>query len=249
LTILVPTNAEQGIWGQITSLLRTVANSDLPWLLVVFGVAVLIAAHLVWWTERRDNPDFAEGYGRGIWDSLYWSIVTMSTVGYGDKVARGNAGRVLALIWIATGTLVFATFTAAIASAMAVEQIRGGIGGPGDLPGNRVATASGSAGQTYLAGNGIGPVLVDDIEEAYLLLDGGEVDAVVFDAPVLHFHATRQGEGAVATVGPDFEDVKYGVVVAEDDDELREQINLALLEVIESGAYDQLRDKWFGSSG
>lgn len=249
LTILVPTNAEQGIGGQIQTLLRTISNSDLPWLLVVFGVAVLIAAHLVWLTERRDNPDFAEGYGRGIWDSLYWSIVTMSTVGYGDKVARGNAGRVLALIWIATGTLVFATFTAAIASAMAVEEIRGGIGGPGDLPGNRVATVSGSAGQTYLAGNGIGPVLVDEIDEAYRLLSEGDVDAVVFDAPVLHFHATRQGQGAVATVGPDFEDVKYGIVVAQDDDELRESVNLALLEVIESGAYDQLRDKWFGSSG
>jgi ABC-type proline/glycine betaine transport system substrate-binding protein len=247
LTILVASDADRGLFPQIRAFFSTIANSDLPWLLVVFGLAVLVAAHLIWVSERRDNPDFAEGYGKGIWDSFYWSVVTMSTVGYGDKVARGNVGRVLALIWIAAGTLVFATFTAAIASALAVEEIRGDIAGPSDLPGNRVVTVSGSAGQPFLSSLGIGPVLVEDIQEAYDLLEGGTVDAVVFDAPVLHFHATREGEGAVTTVGPDFETVQYGVVVAQGASELREDINLALLEIIESGAYAQLHDKWFGS--
>jgi len=249
LTILVPTDTDQGILGQISGFFRTIASSDLPWLLVIFGIAVLVAAHLIWLTERRSNPDFAEPYGKGIWDSFYWSVVTMSTVGYGDKVARGNLGRVLALVWIAAGTLVFATFTAAMASALAVEEIRGDIRGPADLPGNRVATVSGSAGQTYLSGIGISPVLVEDIEVAYGLLDDDAVDAIVFDAPVLRFHATREGEGAVATVGPDFENVQYGIVIAHEDRELREQVNLALLEIIESGAYEQLHDKWFGSTG
>ena len=248
LTILVSTTANQGLWGQIQGFFQTIANSDLPWLLVVFGFAVLISAHLIWWTERHSNPDFAEPYLRGIWDSLYWSIVTMSTVGYGDKVARGNRGRVLALIWITAGTLVFATFTAAIASALAVEEIRGEISGPSDLPGNQVATVLGSAGQTYLSGRGIGPVLVDDVEESYALLDDGDVDAVVFDAPVLHFHATREGQGSVATVGPDFENVQYGIAIASEERQLREDLNLALLEIIESGAYQQIHDKWFGAT-
>lgn len=249
LTILVPTESDRGILGQIGSFLRTIASSDLPWLLAVFGVVVLIAAHLIWLTERRNNPDFAEDYGKGIWDSFYWSVVTMSTVGYGDKVARGNLGRLLALVWIAAGTLVFATFTAAMASALAVEEIRADILGPTDLPGHRVATVSESAGQAYLASLGVSPVLVDDIEAAYRLLDDKAVDAVLFDAPVLRFHATREGEGEVDTVGPDFEDVQYGIVVAQGAGELREQINLALLEIIESGAYEQLHDKWFGATG
>lgn len=171
----------------------------------------------VWLTERRHNPDFAEGYDRGICDSLYWSIVTVSTVGYGNEVAHSNAGRMLALIWIATRTLVFATFTAAIASAVAVEEAMGGIGGPGELPGNRVATVPGSAGQICLAGIGIGPVLVNEIEEAYLVLNEGDVDTVVSDAPVLHFHATWEGQGTVTTVGPAYDDVEYGIVLGQDD--------------------------------
>lgn len=249
LTILVPTDAQEGLFAQIAAFSRTVAGSDLPWLLAVFGIAVLVSAHLIWLTERRTNPDFAEPYAQGIWDSFYWSVVTMSTVGYGDKVARGTAGRILALVWIAAGTLVFATFTAAIASSLAVEEIRSDIAGPSDLPGNRVVTVHRSAGQDFLTGMGVGPIVVEEIDAAYSLIDEGSADAVVFDAPVLRFHATREGEGRVITVGPDFESVQYGIAVSDDDIRLREDINLALLAIIESGAYERLHDKWFGADG
>ena len=249
LTILTTTEDSRGLDDRMIAFFDAVASSDLPWLLVVFGVAVLIAAHLIWWLERHHNPDFAVPYRHGIWDSFYWSVVTMSTVGYGDKVARGTRGRMLALVWIALGTLVFASFTAAIASSLAVSELRSELSGPSDLPGRRVATATHSAAETYLPSIGVGPVLVDDIDDAYRLLAEGEVDAVVFDAPVLQFHASRKGAGEVATVGSDFQRVQYGLMLSEDDAELRERINIALLELIESGVYGRLHDGWFGASG
>ena len=249
LTILVLNDSSQGIVDRILQFLGAIASSDLPWLLVVFGVAVLVSAHLIWWLERRHNPDFATPYGRGIWDSFYWSVVTMSTVGYGDKVARGTKGRVLALVWIALGTLVFASFTAAIASSLAVTELRSEISGPSDLAGRRVATVTNSAGETYLPSIGVGPVLVENVEDAYLLLLEGDVDAVVFDAPVLQFHAARAGAGEVATVGADFQRVQYGLMLSEGDTELQESIDLALLDIIESGVYQQLHDAWFGAQG
>ena len=249
LTVMTPTDASEGIGDRILAFLRAIASSDLPWLLIVFGVAVLVAAHLIWWLERHHNPDFAVPYRRGIWDSFYWSVVTMSTVGYGDKVARGGLGRVFALVWIALGTLVFASFTAAIASSLAVSELRGEISGPADLPGHRVAAVSGSTGETYMVALGVGPVLVEEIDEAYDLLAVGDVEAIVFDAPVLRFHAAREGAGAVATVGPLFEKVQYGMMLGEEDTDLRERINLVLLELIESGVYRQVHDRWFGAFG
>ena len=248
LTILTTAEDSRGVDDRIVSFFDAVVSSDLPWLLVVFGLAVLVCAHMIWWLERHSNPDFAVPYRRGIWDSFYWSVVTMSTVGYGDKVARGTRGRMLALVWIALGTLVFASFTAAIASSLAVSELRSGISGPSDLPGRRVATVAHSAAETYLPTIGVGPVLVDRIDEAYLLL-GDEVDAVVFDAPVLQFHAAREGAGEVATVDTDFQRVQYGLMLSEDDAELRERINIALLNLIESGVYGRLHDGWFGASG
>ena len=249
LTIMAPSEADRHIGDRILLFLRAIISSDLPWLLVVFGVAVLISAHVIWWLERHHNADFAVPYRQGIWDSFYWSVVTMSTVGYGDKVARGDKGRVFALIWIALGTLVFASFTASIASSLAVNELRGEIAGPSDLPGHRVATVSQSAGAAYLSSIGVGPVLVQDVGDAYSLLQAGEVDAIVFDAPVLHFHASREGGGEVVTVGPDFEQVQYGFVLSQDDAGFRERVNLALLDLIESGVYRQLHDRWFGALG
>ncbi len=246
LTILTHAQESRGISDRILSFFDAIVSSDLPWLLVVFAVAVLIAAHLIWWLERHHNPDFAVPYRRGIWDSFYWSVVTMSTVGYGDKVARGTRGRVLALLWIALGTLVFASFTAAIASSLAVSELRADLSGPSDLPGRRVATVAHTAGETYLPSIGVGPVLADNIEEAYGSLSEGEVDAIVFDAPVLRFHAARVGAGEVVTAGADFQRVQYGFILSENNGQLRERINIALLDLIESGVYSRLHDRWFG---
>ena len=246
LSILTTAESSRNIGDRIATFFTAIASSDLPWLLGVFALAVLIAAHLIWLLERRHNPDFAVPYRRGIWDSFYWSVVTMSTVGYGDKVARGNRGRVLALLWIALGTLVFASFTAAIASSLAVNELRSEISGPADLSGRRVATVKHSAGETYLPSIGVGPVVVDEIDDAYQLLSEGEVAAVVFDAPVLHYYASHLGGGDVVTVGSDFQRVRYGLMVDEDNAELRERLNLALLELMETGIYARLHDGWFG---
>ena len=248
LTILTTTDDSRGVSDRIVSFFEAIASSDLPWLLVVFGVAVLVAAHLIWWLERHHNPDFAVPYRRGIWDSFYWSVVTMSTVGYGDKVAKGTRGRVLALVWIALGTLVFASFTAAIASSLAVSELRSDISGPSDLHGRRVATVTHSAGEAYLPSIGVGPVLVENIDDAYALLSEDEVDAIVYDAPVLQYHASRQGAGEVTTVNADFQRVLYGLMIDPGDPELREQINLALLDLAESGVYGRLHDAWFGAT-
>ena len=247
LTILTTAESSRSIGDRIASFFSAIASSDLPWLLAVFALAVLIAAHLIWLLERRHNPDFAVPYRKGIWDSFYWSVVTMSTVGYGDKVARGTRGRVFALLWIALGTLVFASFTAAIASSLAVNELRSEISGPADLAGRRVATVKHSAGESYLPTIGVGPVIVDDVDDAHELLAGGEVDAVVFDAPVLHYYVSHRGGGDFVTVGSDFQPVRYALMIDENNAELRERLNLALLDLMESGIYARLHDGWFGS--
>jgi len=52
-----------------------------------------------------------------LFDALYWSIVTISTVGYGDVTPITNEGRFVAMIVIVTGIAVLAFTTSLVVSA------------------------------------------------------------------------------------------------------------------------------------
>jgi polar amino acid transport system substrate-binding protein len=59
---------------------------------VLIGLMSLVG-FLVWLSERRTNPEqFSASPLRGIGDGLWWSAVTMATVGYGDKAPRTRVG-------------------------------------------------------------------------------------------------------------------------------------------------------------
>jgi len=86
---------------------------------------------------------------------------------------------------------------------------------------------------------------------AFLLsaaLPQGQVDAVVYDAPVLLYYASHEGNGKVRPAGSIFRKEDYGIVFPTDT-HYRKRVNMALLKLKESGVYDRLYQKWFGASG
>lgn len=123
--------------------------------------------------------------------------------------------------------------------------MHGTINGPHDLFGKHVVTVKRSTAAEYLANQGISAVIVKDVDKAYRLLENGKADAIVYDAPVLQHYASKKGRGKVKVVGLIFQEQNYGIAL-QVKSPYREKINIALLKLIESGAYKQIRDKWFG---
>ena len=245
LQIMVATQ-DRGLWGEDLLALANAIFS--PQLLEVFGfllVCLLVAAHVMWYSERRINEDFSETYWPGIWEAFWWSAVTATTVGYGDKTPKTLAGRVVGLLWMFSGLFVLASFTASIASAFAISEVSAHIGGPDDLHGKRVATIDRSTAETYLKQQGIRTVLFQHEDDAYDALLNDEVDAVVYDAPVLQHYVALNSEENVELAGVVFQEQQYGVALSHDP-LLRERINRALLRLVESGEYAALYAEWFG---
>jgi len=86
-----------------------------PYLVAVTAltaVATGLVAHLV---DRKDFPTF----GIGVW----WAVVTLGTVGYGDVVPHTAWGRLLGSVVIVCG-VTFVSFLIAIVTSLFVDASR-----------------------------------------------------------------------------------------------------------------------------
>jgi polar amino acid transport system substrate-binding protein len=218
-------------------------------ILVWLGIAlllILVPAHLVWLLERRHKDGIipTENYFPGIFYAMFWAAGTLAT--QGEQMPRQWLARVIAVLWMFTGVVFVAFYTAQLAATLTVQQIQGGINGPDDLQGRRVATTSGSTAAAFLREINAQVLEVSRIDEAYQTLLKGDADAVVFDAPVLLYYAANDGKGRVHMVGSLFRKEDYGIVF-QPKSLLRRQVNNALLVLREDGTYQQLYDRWFAS--
>ncbi|MBL8965623.1 MAG: NAD-binding protein, partial [Spirochaetaceae bacterium] len=101
-----------------------VKRSSLPTLFLVFVLAVLAAAFLVWLAERRPG----EGMFGRFFDGIWWAIVTIATVGYGDKYPVTDLGRVFAIFLIVAGIVLTSIISGTVASIFVERRIREGKG-------------------------------------------------------------------------------------------------------------------------
>jgi polar amino acid transport system substrate-binding protein len=246
LQILTPIQgtSRQRLMAVIAGVLSSTA---LPILGIVLLIIVLIA-HLVWFFERQHQAGLLAhpSYFPGILEACWWAASTLAT--QADQMPRSALARITAVIWMFTSVVFIAYFTASVTSSLTLQQLRGDINGPEDLPGKRVASIRGSTSSEYLKQHAIGVTEFPKVEEALEALQRGEADAVVYDAPVLLYYASHEGNGKVQPAGAIFHKENYGIVFPSDS-RYRKPVNEALLKIKEAGTYDRLYQKWFGGNG
>jgi ABC-type amino acid transport substrate-binding protein len=228
-----------GLLGVVKGLL------SLAFLQTVGALALVLLASglLMWLFERKANAQqFPAGF-KGLGDSFWWSAVTMTTVGYGDKAPVTFAGRVVALLWMFTSIIIIAAFTGGIASAITVGALDGMVRGPEDLPGVRVAAPQRTTAVEYLEDIDARPDEAESVEAALRMLRDGEADAVVYDAPVLRWLLRDRNDARVleATFAPQ----SYGMALPQGGDH-REAINRAILEVTSDERWPELIEVYLG---
>ncbi len=243
LRIMIPAEAPIDISALITNFFSPLVVQILGILLVT----VLLAAHIIWFVERSNNPDhFPVSYFAGIWESIWWAAVTVTTVGYGDRTPRGVIGRIFGLLWMIAGLFLLTYFTASVTSTLTLRELRGAINDITDLPGKRIVTVQDSTSADYLQTRNLHPILVADFETAYTMLNKGRADAVVYDSPVVDYYATTEGKGFVQVIDKLFDREDYAVATPTDSP-YREAITRAILETIEDGSYNTIYQRWFDS--
>lgn len=100
---------------QLSSRALTIARIAIMWVAVV-----AVSALGMFLAESGENPNV-----RDIWDALWWAVVTITTVGYGDVSPATAEGRLAAGVLMVLGITFFsfltATFTAALTASTSPE--------------------------------------------------------------------------------------------------------------------------------
>lgn len=244
LGIAAPTQERAGMGA----ILKRVVSMQFAKALLVLILVLAAAGFLLWLFERRRNPEqFGGRAARGFGNAFWWSAVTMTTVGYGDKAPVTWAGRLVAMVWMFVSIIVIASLTASIASALTVSQLESSVHGPEDLPGLTVGSVPQSTSALWLAQHGVRRRSYAKVEDALAGLARGECDAVVYDHPLLvHYVGQDESLRSAITVLPrTFARQAYAFALPQDS-KWRERVNREILKQLSSPAWEELVQRYLG---
>lgn len=100
--------------------LKSIFSRTIFRIFLSLALLTVVAATLVLHFEGAENP----GEYTGLWDSVWWTLVTVFTVGYGDIRPITTGGRVIGILVMTSGVILVSLITASISSILVTKKIR-----------------------------------------------------------------------------------------------------------------------------
>jgi ABC-type amino acid transport substrate-binding protein len=241
LSIAIPAEGTEYVW------LRIFEGIFSRHILKAIGLLLLlsiIAGIVVWLLERRKNDEmFGDGTAGGIGHGIWWAIVTMTTVGYGDKAPKTAGGRIVALVWMLFSIIFVASFTANITTSLTINELKGRVHGLKDLYNAKVGSISQSEGFDFLTRQGIAAIPFEGIADGLAAVAGRKIDAFVLNEQVLKYQVKKDFPGRVLVL-PGIYDEYFVSIALPQSSSLRKQINKALLNLMKTKNWAELCNRY-----
>jgi glutamine transport system substrate-binding protein len=118
-----------------------------------------------------------------------------------------------------------------------------------DLAGKTVAVKESTTSAKYISEMpGVGKITIfPNIENAYMELERGAADAVVYDAPNIQYYIKVNPQSNTKTVGDLFDAAQFGFLFPKDS-VYAAYVTAALEEFKKDGTYNSIYAKWFGGN-
>lgn len=243
LRVMVPLESVQQ-----SSLLSVIWNRD--FLLVLLAAFALLfgGGMLMWRLEHKGGQPYFHGSAREkAFPAFWWALNLVVNGGFEERIPHSPLGRLFGTLLVLSSLFVVSVFVANITAAMTVQAIQTSVQSVNDLYGKRVGTTAGSTASAFLDRRDIRHTRYASLDELLIAFEVGEINAVVFDAPILSYYVNTTGREFGELVGPIFMREDYGFALPTDS-ALREPINRVLLALREDGTYEALRHEWFGAN-
>jgi ABC-type amino acid transport substrate-binding protein len=233
----------------VANVLRRLASKEASrWFLGIFVFLVAFSV-LFWLAERRRNPPIEGPAARGLGESAWWGIVTLTTVGYGDRVPVTRAGKAIAASWMTIGFLLMTVSGAVVTAILTVDRLRPIVSGPEGLARVRVGVVHGSVGERYAESARLDARRFETFEDAMNALAAEELEAVVGSTTSLLFLAERVGERRIMVLPhPLMRDfigiaVRFGL-----DPAIEKRLELEVVKAAQSPEYRSMRAVMMGDA-
>ena len=239
--LMLPVKAP-GLWERFKPFFGWAALSSLGGLMIL----LFLVGNLIWLAERRRNVEhFPRQYLHGVGNGMWFALVTLTTVGYGDRSPTTKTGRMIAGVWMLMSLLALSSITAGLASAFTVSLSKlepDAVRERSDLRGKTVSVVAGTTSKTWAKIYGARPKEASSLDQAIDLLAKGEVDAVLFDEAPLRYYLQQTPEAPFKMASFSLANQTYGFVVPMNSD-LRTPIDVILLQMQRSGEVKMITDR------
>ncbi len=233
------------VWSRVAPLFGIAALSSITLLIIL----LFIVGNLIWLAERKVNPEqFPPDYSDGVRNGIWFALVTLTTVGYGDRAPITKTGQLIAGIWMVVTLVTVSSLTAGLASALTAvisgEKAREKFRTVEDIAGANIAVVADTSGVELAKDYQARITKSKTLEEAVNLLTEGKVAGVIFDRPALQYYVTEHPELELRVsplvIGGD----TYGFVIPTDNNTLQKKLNILLLELRAERKEQEIVDSW-----
>jgi len=189
-----------------------------------------------WYFERKKNPNHFRPGPRGIWDGLWWSAVTLTTVGYGDKAPRSRMGKMVALLLMFGGLLFISGLTASIASGLTVNHLTNDPDSFNEFKERSVGTVKNTGTSEFLKSHFFRDLSeFGSVSEGLSALKKKDIEAFMYDEPILKYRINKDSVlGDIHILPVQFDVQFYAFGIAKRRIALEQAISQRILEIMES---------------
>ena len=228
------------------SILKGLFNRQLLQVVLLLLTGLILVSLLVWFFERshKDNPRRDHSASHGIGWGLWWAMITL--IGYDDVQPMSFGGRILAIIWMIASVIGVSILTAVLTTVLTVNSLENSIQNEDDLARVEVASLASSSSAAYLEESRIVYQPYASILEGLAAVANKEVDAMVYDEPLLRYLILENFSDTLEVLDLTFEPQNYALALSSNSP-YREAINRSLLRFTSSEAWIDLRFRYFGN--
>lgn len=214
---------------------------ELTGILLTAVIFVFIMGNIIWYSQKGYNK-INDDYYPGIFDAMYFVIVTASTVGYGDITCTNASGRFMTIVLIMSGITYFGAVTGKMASVFTIETSLVNIESVSELNGKVLSAKENTTGSRFADSLSNLTFNTKTFDESIKLLLNGHVKAVIHDKPESLFYASTDSRLKVSH--QTFKPERYGLALSKDSPDT-DRFSEAILTMEETGELEKLKKKWF----